>query len=228
MLVDATIRGTPRKLLLQANRNGFFYVLDRLTGEFLLGEPFIRNLSWASGLDKNGRPILKGDSTPTYEGTRVCPTPAGATNWPSAAFNPRTGQFLVFASESCAVYVKRDEVFELGKSFYGGTTRRSPGDTSEKFLRAIDIQTGKIAWEIPKIGGGSLASGLMSTAGGIVFYGDGIGAIVAADARDGKILWHFNTGQSFKAGPMSYTIDGRQRLVLVAGQTVLSFGLPPE
>lgn len=227
VLIDADFRGRPRKLLLQANRNGFFYVLDRLTGEFLLGQPFIRNLSWATGLDATGRPLLAPNIAPSYEGTRVCPAPAGATNWPSAAFNPQTGQFLVFASEACAIYVKRDDVFELGKSFYGGTTRRSPGDGNEKLLRALDIQTGRIAWEIPHIGGDAIASGLMSTAGGIVFYGDGVGAIVAADARDGALLWHFNTGQRFKGSPMSYSIDGRQRLVLVAGQTVLAFGLLP-
>ncbi len=225
ILVDAEFRGKPRKLLLQANRNGFFYVLDRLTGEFLSGAAFIHNMTWASGLDPKGRPIIKEDPAPTYEGKRVCPTGGGATNWPSASFNPQTGQFLVFATEACQIFVKNDEPFEIGKSFYQGTQRRSPGDTSEKFLRAIDIQTGKIVWEIPNIGGGSIASGLMSTAGGLVFYGDGSGAVVAADATKGKILWHFPTGQEFKGSPMAYTIDGHQRLVLIAGQTVLSFGL---
>jgi alcohol dehydrogenase (cytochrome c) len=226
MLVDADFHGTPRKLLLQANRNGFFFVLDRLTGDFLTGAAFVHNLTWASGLDpKTGRPNIKEDPAPTVEGKRVCPTGAGATNWPSASYDPQTGQFLVFATESCQIFVKNEDPFELGKSFYQGTERRSPGDTSEKFLRAIDIQTGKIVWEIPKIGGGSLASGLMSTAGGFVFYGDGSGAVVAADARDGKILWHFDTGQQFKGSPMAYTVDGKERLVLVAGQTVLSFGI---
>jgi len=225
MLVDAAFHGRPRKLLLQANRNGFFYVLDRLTGEFLLGEPFTKSMSWASGLDKNGRPILKPNIEPTYEGTRVCPNTSGATNWPAASFDPQTGQFLVFASEACAIFIKRDDPFELGKSFYGGTTRRSPGDSGEKFLRAIDIQTGKIAWEIPNIGGSIEASGLISTAGGIVFYGDGSGTLVAADARNGNLLWHFNTSENIRGGPMTYTIDGKQRFAIVAGQTVLSFGL---
>ena len=113
----------------------------------------------------------------------------------------------------------------LGKSFYQGTERRSPGDPSQKFIRAIDIHTGKIAWEIPNIGGGPLDSGLMATAGGFLFYADANGAIVAADATNGKILWHFETGQQFKGSPMTYTIDGHQRLVLIAGQTILSLGL---
>jgi alcohol dehydrogenase (cytochrome c) len=226
ILVDADFHGAPRKLLLQANRNGYFYVLDRLTGDFLLGAPFIHDMTWSSGLDpKTGRPIIKGDPTPTYEGTRVCPQGAGATNWPSASFNPQTGQFLVFATESCVIFSKNDEPFALGKSFYQGTERRSPGDTSHKFLRAIDIQTGKIAWEIPNVGNDSLASGLMTTAGGIVFYGDDYGAGIVADAKDGKILWHFETGQRFLGSPMAYTVDGEERLVLIAGQTVLSFGI---
>jgi PQQ-dependent dehydrogenase (methanol/ethanol family) len=226
MLVDADFHGKPRKLLLQGNRNGYFYVLDRLTGEFLLGAPFIHNMSWSSGLDrKTGRPIIKDDPTPTKEGMRVCPEGAGATNWPSASFDPQTGQFLVFATESCAIFDKNEDPFKLGESFYQGSERSSPNDTTEKFLRAIDIQTGKITWEIPRIGGGALGSGLMSTAGGIVFYGDGSGAAVAADAKDGRILWHFDTQQEFKGSPMAYTVDGKERLVLVAGQTVLSFGI---
>jgi alcohol dehydrogenase (cytochrome c) len=191
MLADTMYRGKPRKLLMQANRNGFFYVMDRLSGELLLAEPFVKNLTWATGIGKDGRPILRPGNVPTYEGTRTCPSPAGATNWPSAAFNPERKQFLVFAQESCAIYTKSDEKFELGKSFYGGSSRRSTGDPNDKYLRAIDIETGKIAWEIPNIGGTILASGLMATAGGLVFYGDNSGAFVAADTRDGKLLWHF-------------------------------------
>jgi PQQ-dependent dehydrogenase (methanol/ethanol family) len=226
VLVDADFLGKPRKLLLQANRNGFFYVLDRLTGDFLTGAPFIHNMSWASGLEpKTGRPIIKADPAPTTEGTRVCPEGAGATNWPSASFYPPTRQFFVFATEACHIFVKNEEPFALGKSFYQGTERQSPGDESKKFLRALDIQTGQIVWEIPNIGGGPLDSGLMTTAGGFVFYGDANGTIVAADAKDGKILWHFDTGQQFKGSPMSYSIDGKQRLILISGQTVLAFGI---
>lgn len=226
ILVDANFQGKPRKLLLQGNRNGYFYVLDRITGDFLLGAPFINNMTWSSGLNpKTGYPIIKENPAPTTEGIRVCPQGAGATNWPSASYDPQTGHFLVFATESCEFFSKNEEPFELGKSFYQGTERRVPGEISKKFLRAIDIQTGKITWEIPNIGGGPLDSGLMSTAGGFVFYADGSGAVVAADAKDGKILWHFDTGQQFKGSPMAYTIDGKERLVLVAGQTVLSFGI---
>ncbi|MGO9258327.1 MAG: PQQ-dependent dehydrogenase, methanol/ethanol family [Bryobacteraceae bacterium] len=226
MLVDAQFHGQPRKLLLQGNRNGFFYVLDRLTGKLLLAEPFVKKLTWASGIGPDGRPKLLPGNEPTVEGQLVCPAVAGAANWPSSAYNPATGLFYMFAEESCNVYSKNDQWWEAGKSFYGGGTRRAPTDAADgKLLKAIDIQTGKTAWEIPDIGGGILASGLMATAGGLLFYGDGYGAFVAADAKNGKLLWHFNTGQSWKAGPMTYTVDGAQYIGVAAGSTILAFSL---
>jgi alcohol dehydrogenase (cytochrome c) len=226
MLVDAQFRGSPRKLLLHANRNGFFYVLDRLTGKFLLAAPFVKNLTWASGVDANGRPQLLADAEPNAQGRKVCPAVAGAANWPSTAYSPRTGLFYMFAEESCSIYSKKDEEWEAGKSFYGGGTRRSaPDGGGGKFLKALDLQTGKVVWEIPDPSGGILQSGLMATAGDLVFYGDSSGAFVAASARDGKLLWHFNTGQSWKAGPMTYTVDGNQYVAIAAGSTVIAFGL---
>ena len=226
ILVDANFRGQPRKLLLQGNRNGFFYVLDRLTGKVLLAEPFVRNLTWASGIGEDGRPKLLPGNEPTVEGQRVCPAVAGAANWPSSAYNPSTGLFYMFAEESCNIYSKNDQWWEAGKSFYGGGTRRSPGDAAGgKFLKALDIQTGKTAWEIPDIGGGILGSGLIATAGGLIFYGDGNGAFIAADAKSGKLLWHFNTGQGWKSGPMTYMVDGRQYIGMAAGTTIVAFGL---
>ena len=134
--------------------------------------------------------------------------------------------FYLFAEESCNIYSKNDTWWEAGKSFYGGDTRRSPGETvTGKSLKALDIQTGKAAWEIPNIGGGILGSGLMATAGGLVFYGDGYGAFIAADAKTGKLLWHFNTGQTFKAGPMTYALDGTQYVGVAAGSNILAFSL---
>ena len=226
LLVDAEFRGQRRKLMLQGNRNGFFYVLDRLTGKVLLAEPFVKNLTWASGIGSDGRPKLLPSNDPTVEGQRVCPAVAGAANWPSTAFDPGTGLFYMFAEESCTVYTKNDQWWEAGKSFYGGGTRRAPGERSgQKFLKALDIQTGKIVWEIPDEGGGILGSGVMATAGGLVFYGDSKGAFVAAHAKTGKLLWHFNTGQTWKAGPMTYMVDGNQYVGVAAGSTILAFSL---
>jgi PQQ-dependent dehydrogenase (methanol/ethanol family) len=227
VLIDATFRGQPRKLLLHGNRNGFFYVLDRLTGKVLLAEPFVKRLTWASGIGADGRPILLPGNEPTVEGQLVCPAVAGAANWPSNAYSPATGLFYMFAEESCNIYSKNDQWWEAGKSFYGGGTRRAPANADDgKFLKAIDIQTGKTKWEISEIGGGILASGLMVTSGGLIFYGDGSGAFVAADAKTGKLLWHFNTGQGWKGGPMTYTVDGNQYIATAAGPTILAFGLP--
>jgi PQQ-dependent dehydrogenase (methanol/ethanol family) len=230
MLVDAQFQGQPRKLLLQGNRNGFFYVLDRLTGKFLLAKPFVKKITWASGIGPDGRPKLLPGNEPTAEGQLVCPSVAGAANWPSNAYSPATGLFYMLAEESCNFYTKNDQWWEAGKSFYGGGTRLAPADSGPAgpggtFLKAIDIQTGKTAWEIPDIGGGILGSGLMATAGGLIFYGDGSGAFVAADANNGKLLWHFNTGQSWKAGPMTYTVGGKQYIGMAAGSTILAFSL---
>jgi alcohol dehydrogenase (cytochrome c) len=230
VLVDAQFRGQPRKLILQGNRNGFFYVLDRLTGKVLMAEPFVKKLTWASGIGPDGRPQLLPGYEPTVEGQLVCPAVAGAANWPSNAYSPITGLFYMFAEESCNIYSKNDQWWKAGESFYGGGTRRAPGGEGPatpdgKLLKAIDIQTGKISWEISDVGGGILGSGLMATAGGLIFYGDGNGAFVGADATNGKLLWHFNTGQSWKAGPMTYTVDRVQYIGVAAGSTILAFSL---
>jgi alcohol dehydrogenase (cytochrome c) len=143
------------------------------------------------------------------------------------AFNPSTRLFYLMAEESCGIFTKNAEWWVQGRSFYGGTTRRAPGEPAVKYLRALDIQTGKVAWEIPDIGGGIIASGVMSTAGGLVFYGDTTGgALVAADAKTGRILWHFNTGHAWRASPMTYAIGGTQHIGVVAGATVMVFALP--
>ncbi len=226
VLVDTTFNGQRRKLLLHANRNGFFYVLDRLTGKLLLAQPFVKQLTWASAIGSDGRPVLLPGNEPTVAGQETCPAVAGAANWPSSAFSPLTGLYYVFAEESCTVYSKNDEWWKAGESFYGGGTRRAAGRATDgKFLRAINIQTGRTAWEIPDIGGGILGSGLMATAGGIVFFGDGNAAFLAADARTGKLLWHFNAGTSSRASPMTYSIGGKQYIGAVAGSTVIAFGL---
>ena len=213
------------KLLLHGNRNGFFYVLDRLTGKVMLAEPFVKKLTWASGIGPDGRPKLLPGNEPTVEGQLVCPSVAGAANWPSSAYHPGTGLFYMFAEESCNVYSKNGEWWKAGQSFYGGDTKRAPGVKSEKFLKAIDVLTGKLVWETPGTGDGILASGLMATAGGLLFYGEGGGGFVAADAVNGKVVWRFNTGQKWRAGPMTYMADGEQYVGIAAGPLIITFGL---
>ena len=227
LLADVNFRGRSRKLLVVANRNGFFYVLDRLTGQMLLAEPFVKNITWASGIGADGRPKLLPPYENSTEGTQTCPSVSGAANWPSSSFNPATGLFYVMASEACSVYRKNSDWFELGKSFYGGTTKSATIEGGGKSLKALDIQSGKKVWEVPNVTGGISASGVMSTAGGLVFYGDNMaGALIAVDAKTGQRLWHFDTQQVWKASPMTFAIDGRQYIGVVSGTTVRVFGLP--
>ncbi|HUS06059.1 MAG TPA: PQQ-dependent dehydrogenase, methanol/ethanol family [Bryobacteraceae bacterium] len=226
MLVDTTFAGRPRKLLLQANRNGFFYVLDRVTGQFLRAEPFVKKMTWATGIGPDGRPNTVPEAVPTPGGTKVCPAVEGATNWMSTAFNPNTGLFYVMALEACNIYTKSDAWWKPGESFYGGGTRRVPGETPQKLLRAIDVKTGKIAWELPQTGPANTWGGVLSTEGGLVFFGDDSGALAAADAGTGKPLWHFHTNESWHSSPMTYLVDGKQYIGVSAGSHIIAFGLP--
>ena len=226
MLVDATFRGRPRKLLVQANRNGFFYVLDRSNGELLLAAPFVRRLTWASGIGRDGRPKEVPGTAPTPEGVKVCPAVEGATNWMSNAYNPGTGLFYVMALEKCSVYLKSPEEWQAGQSFYGGTTREVRGESGRKSLRALDLQTGRIVWEYEQAGEADSWGGVLSTAGGLVFFGDDSGAFAAVDARTGKPLWHFHTNQIWKASPMTYMLDDKQYVAIAAGSNIIAFTLP--
>jgi alcohol dehydrogenase (cytochrome c) len=184
----------------------------------------VKNVTWTSGIGADGRPKPMPDVDPTAEGRRVCPADTGATNWPATAFSPLTGFFYLFGEESCAFYSKNDKWWEAGKSFYGGATRRDRESSARsKSLRAMDIQTGKIAWELPDVAGGIIGSGLMATAGGLIFFGDGAGAFVALDAKNGKPLWRFQTNQNFKGGPMTYMLNGKQYIGVATGNTILAF-----
>jgi alcohol dehydrogenase (cytochrome c) len=219
VLVDAAFQGRPRKLLLQANRNGFFYVLDRTNGELLLAKPFVKRLTWASGVGKDGRPQELQGSRPTPGGTVTCPAVRGATNWYSTAFNPETKLFYVMAVEDCNLYRQSNRG--------GYVPFVDPANPPKKFLRAIDIGTGNIAWEAPQVGAPEANySGVLSTGGGLVFYGETGGGFAAVDAATGKTLWYFETGQAWKASPMTYMTNGRQYVAVASGGNVLSFALP--
>ncbi|MDQ6699072.1 MAG: PQQ-dependent dehydrogenase, methanol/ethanol family [Acidobacteriota bacterium] len=224
-LVDAPWGGQQRKLLLQANRNGFFYVLDRTNGKLLLGKPFVKKLTWAREIGPNGRPIRNADVAPTEKGTKVCPNVLGAANWWSTAFDPSSGLYYIQAIESCGVYMKRGGDWQAGRGFMGGSSRNAPGEQPQRFLRAIDIKTGKIAWELPQTGSGESRSGTLATASGLVFFGEDSGSFMAADSSTGKVLWHFQTSQSLKASPMTYMFDNKQMVALASGSNILVFGL---
>jgi alcohol dehydrogenase (cytochrome c) len=215
-----------KKLLLHADRNGFFYVLDRTDGTLIHAKPFVRQLTWASGVDsKTGRPLRKPEAEPTPTGAKACPAVEGATNWFSTAFNPVTGLYYLQALEKCTIYTKKPAEWKAGESHYGGDTRRVPGEQGRKFLRAIDITTGELRWELPQDGHGNTWGGVLSTAGGLVFFGHDNGDFAAASAGSGQLLWSFPANQSWKSSPMTYLAGGRQYVATAAGSNIVAFAL---
>src|SRR5438067_4644765 len=225
VLIDASYDGQPRKLLVEANRNGYFYMLDRTNGKFLTAFPFVENLNWAKGIDTQGRPIRTG-LQPTAQGTRMCPGFSGATNWYSPSYNPSTRLFYFLAEENCDLYFLKPQEFSEGKTYYSTGVRHSPGDHSRKILLAYGLESGKPAWRYPQVGSGHSSGGTMTTAGGLLFFADDAQSFEAVDAQTGKPLWHFNTGQGMHASPMSYAVNGRQYVAIAAGSDIFSFALP--
>ena len=207
VLVNTEYRGRLRKLMLHADRNGFFYVFDRTNGELLLAKNFVK-VTWASGIGPDGRPKL----TPEASRDTHCPTDDPA-NWDATAFSRVTRLYYVMTLEQCATVSPR-----------GNWTK----EHGKKYLRALDIETGKVVWERPQIG--TTASkhwaGVLDTAGCVLFYGDPNGDFVAVDERDGKLLWHFPTNEVIKSSPMTYTVAGKQFVALAVGSHIMSFGLP--
>ena len=223
VLVDKNWEGQPRQLLLHADRNGFFFVLDRISGEILHVSPFVR-VTWASGYDKNGRPILLSNSEPTVEGTFVCPG-YGGTTWMSAAFSPVYSLYYIRASGRCGIFKKSEEEIDSGERTYGGTTDRPPPPTIGSSILALDIATGKTVWQYP-LASGFDRSGTLATAGGVVFFGQGSGSLVAVHAQTGKTLWHADVGQNWWASPMTYMVGGKQYVAIAGPAGIFCFALP--
>lgn len=217
VLVDTVWKGRARKLLLSAQRSGIFYVLDRTNGEFLLAKPFVHKMSWASGFEKDGTPILVPGNQPTLEGTKTCPGVRGATNWYSQSFDPQTGLFYVMAAEDCGIYRKKGEIF-------GGNP--DPFDPGTRLVRALNIETGAIVWEKLLTGPQETNyTGVLTTGGGLLFHGETGGAFAAVDARSGKTLWTFRGNAPWRASPMTYEVDGRQYVAGMDGTNLISFAL---
>jgi alcohol dehydrogenase (cytochrome c) len=219
-LLDQPWHGQPRKLLVHADRNGFFFVLDRTNGELLLAEPFVK-VNWATGYGKDGRPILTENYETSVEGTFTCPASSGGTNWPANSWSPVTKLFYVRASDWCAIYKKQADPL-VDNRWMGGTAPNQPGALN--FIRALDMNTGKKIWEYPFTGNGR--GGLIATAGGLVLFGNSEGALVALDARSGEALWHFSAGQNWQASPMTYMVGGKQYVALPGPGGVFAFALP--
>lgn len=223
VLVDANIGGKPRKLLVQAARNGWLSVLDRTDGKALVSTPYV-DINWAKGVDRRGQPIPAPAKAPSVSGTM---TNTSATNWMSPSYSPLTGLFYVNAVQGYAIYYLIDT--DPKPSGYGGTA--SGLGTSKRLLKAIDVRTGKVRWqhEYPNLNGAppTVGPGLLSTAGNLVFTGDDQGDLIAFSADDGRILWHYRAGAAQSNGPITYMQDGRQWLVLAAGDTLYAYTLSP-
>jgi len=225
VLVDTAWEGRPRKLMVQASRNGFFYVLDRTDGKFLLAKPFVKNLTWAREVGSDGRPVLVPGQEPSNEGTRICPSSHGAANWYSTSYSPQTGLYYVQTLENCNVFTKSVSEWVAGKSYWGGATRQDPDAPNQKILRAIDVKTGKIAWELPQSGPGAARGGTLATSTGLLFFCDDQDRFVAVDAANGAPLWHFGMNNVWRASPMTYEFDGQQHVSIASGSNIISFAL---
>ncbi len=202
VLVDTDYHGKPSKLLLHADRNGFFYVLDRTNGKVILAKPFLRRVDWASSIGLDGRPVVTDPSG----------CPSDAANWSSTAYSPATRFYYFLALEECV----------------GEKPGGYPDQTGQRFLRAVNIDSGEIVWEIPQPGPARAKtwSGVLATAGGLIFYGQPNGGFAAVDQRTGRTLWQFPTNVRMKASPMTFAVAGQQYVAVAAGPNILCFGLP--
>ena len=226
VLVDANFKGEPRKLVVMAQKNGFLYILDRTNGKFLFAKKINESVNWAKGMDENGRPILN-NKTPDEKGVMVCPTASGGANWPSPTYNPDTHLFYFRAMDDCAIFTSRHESFAEGQLWYGGDEKRPPGVTQKAAIVAFDMDTLDYKWRDSLIGGTWSWAGVMSTATGLLAYGDNDGDFVMVDAKTDKHLWHFSMGQQIYSSPMSYAVNGKQYFAIGSGTgDVFVFGLP--
>ena len=225
VLVDQLFQGRMRKLLIQANRNGFYYVLDRTNGEFLLAKRFVERLNWASGVDAKGRPIEVPHMEPTSGGNRACPSVRGATNWVSPSYNPETKMLYVVVLEQCDIYSSSSKPPKPMSGFHGTGAEQIADEPGHFFLRAIAAESGEMVWQFPMPGPATNWAGTLATAGGLVFSGDDGGDLVALDAKTGRDLWHFYMGHTLTASPMTYSVGGKQYVTIAAESDIVTFAL---
>lgn len=225
MLLDLPWQGKMRKLVVQANRNSFYYVLDRVTGEFLMAKQFARQ-TWNDGFDEKGRPIVKPGVEPTTEGVRVCPGLAGGTNWMAPSYHPGTGWFYFAVREQCDVFYATPPVYVDGKPYWGSVFRGWNEEPTWGAIRAIDPLTAETKWEF-RLHQPPWA-GTLATAGGLIFAGDEDGYLLALDAQTGALLWKIYTGSRIVNSPITYMVDGKQYVTIPSGGVVLTFALPPD
>jgi alcohol dehydrogenase (cytochrome c) len=218
IVVDADFHGQPKKMLMQASRNGYFFVLDRATGKSLLTAPY-GPMNWSLGLDKQGRPIPNPDKEPMPDGRLIAPDEGGLTNFRSPSFDAKTGSFIVDAHPSYSLYFAKpaDGTYGWAGADYGLW--------GKGVIEAIDYQTGKIRWT-HDVGPGGSGAGILTTDSGLTFTGDAFGNVLALDTRDGKTLWHAGTGDGMESSPITYELDGRQYVMTSSGGVLFAWALP--
>jgi alcohol dehydrogenase (cytochrome c) len=223
VVVDLTLGGRNVKALIQANRNGFFYTLDRTTGKVLRAKPYTK-VTWADGIGADGRPHLIPGQDPTEEGTFACPGLGGGHNWQATAYSRQTGLYYFGSSENCHLFYKTKQGFTTGEWYQASTVEGRPNDHATGAILAVDPTTGETTWRFDLVS--TPSAGMLATAGGLVFTGDSQGFLIAFDARTGKVLWKFQTGGSVSAPPITYALDGKQYIAVAAGGSMLAFALP--
>jgi alcohol dehydrogenase (cytochrome c) len=218
VLVDGVFHGQPRKMLMQTSRNGYFFVLDRTNGKSLLTIPY-GPVNWSKGIDNEGSPIPNPEKEPAPDGRIIAPDEGGLTNYRSPSFDPRTGLFIVDAHPSWSIYFAKpaDGAYGWAGADYGLW--------GEGVIEAIDYQTGKIRWS-HDVGEGGSGAGVMTTASGLTFTGDGHGNVLALDTATGNTLWHAGTGAPMQSSPISYMLDGRQYVITSSGGVLFAWALP--
>ncbi len=222
VLLDADWEGQPRKLLVQANRNGFLYVLDRTNGKFLKASAF-GNVTWATGIGPDGRPLVNKDQVPDTAGKRVCPGALGLTNWYSPSYSPQTKLLYVATSDECDIFTAAPQSYRVGHDFLGSVYVPDPVVRPTGALKALDPATGAEKWQFKYFS--SPNGGALSTAGGLVFAGDSDGNFIALDGRTGKDLWHVQLGAAIYSTAITYRLDGKQYVVIPAGSGLFAFAI---
>jgi alcohol dehydrogenase (cytochrome c) len=223
VLIDMRVKGQPVKALVMANRNGFFYALNRTDGKFLFAKPYT-TVTWAKGIGADGRPILVPGQDPTEEGNKSCPGLGGGHNWQATTYSPQTGLYYFGSSDGCQIYYNTKQGYIEAAWYQGSTAIGIPNEPTTGSIIALDPSTGDIKWRFEMIT--PPTAGLLSTAGGLVFGGDAQGYVFALDARTGKVLWRFQTGGAVVAPPITYLLEGKQYIAVSAGSAMLTFALP--
>jgi alcohol dehydrogenase (cytochrome c) len=222
-LVDLTIGGKKVKAVIQANRNGFFYALDRTNGKLLTAKTYTK-VTWAKGIGADGRPIPVPGQDPTEEGNISCPGLGGGHNWQPTAYSPQTGLYYFGSTDGCHIYYRTEQGYVEGQWYQASTVGGVPREEQTGSAIAVDPATGDVKWRFEMLRAPS--GGFLATGGGLVFTGDGEGYLIAFDARTGKVLWKFQTGAGISAGPVSYRFRGKQYIAVAAGSNIIAFAVP--